>query len=254
MRMSRRLLQYFNDIERFHWWWTGRRQLVRQLLNQSLGSKKNPSVLDIGCGTGETISFIKSLYPKSQVFGLDTSPLAVDYAKARGHQVIVGNALKLPYKDNTFDAVLLLDVIEHIKDDQGVLIEAKRILKPDGVVILTAPGLPFIWSDHDTNQGHKRRYTRRRFRRLAEATSLRPDFISYFNFFLSPLVIVVRLLGRLPVMKYFNSYDSKLNYSIAYHGLPNTLLTQVFVNEIKLMRYITYPIGISVGVMLRKVK
>jgi len=244
--MSKKLLHYFNEIERIHWWWVGRRQLINQLSLNRLKSKTRPAILDIGCGTGETLTHLKTLLPQAQLHGLDTSPTAVKYTRLRGHSVLLGNALKLPYKDASFDSILLLDVIEHIEPDTEVLNEAKRVLKPGGFIIVTAPALPFIWSDHDTNQGHKRRYTRRRMRLLAQQTNLQLSFLSYFNFLASPVIILIRLLGNLKLLHRLVSFDSKLNYDIAKKRPVNDLLSKFFVGEIKLLKFVRYPWGISI--------
>lgn len=247
--MNEKLLKHFNNIEKIHWWWEGRRQILRQSIKNEPGLK----ILDIGCGTGETLSFLKEYLDKPKLYGIDNSQVAIDFAKKRGHKNIRKvNALKLPYKNNTFDYILLLDVIEHIENDLELLQETKRVLKKGGKIIITAPALQFIWSDHDTQQGHFRRYTRSRFRMLAQKARLKITRISYFNFFLSPAIISLRLLGRLRPFKQINSYDSKLNFDIAKKSKINDLLKTIFVSEIKLMQYLNYPLGISVFASLKK--
>lgn len=241
--MNKKLLQYFNQVEKHHWWWIGRQQLIKNLLQD-----KNPiSILDVGCGTGETLSFLKKTFPKSKLRGVDFLSEAVEYTKNRGHKSRRADALKLPFKDATFDVVMYLDVIEHIKDDNKVIKEARRVLKPGGTIIITAPALPFIWSDHDKNQGHFRRYTRRRLRILAAKNRLQISHLSYFNFFLSPPIIILRVLSRLNPFKHLASYDSKLNYDIVNKKFFNSLLKKIFVFEVNLLKYINYPIGISVA-------
>lgn len=145
--MNEALLESFNKVEQFHWWWAGRQELVKNLLPL----KKNLKILDIGCGTGETLTFIKKIKPQSILFGVDNSSKAVAFTQKRGHQVKLSSAQKLVFKTNTFDVVLLLDVIEHIKDDSLVIKEAARVLKKDGLIIITSPGLQFIYSAHDKN-------------------------------------------------------------------------------------------------------
>lgn len=247
--MDEGLLEHFNRIEESHWWWVGRRQLLKQLLN-----KVNPKkVLDIGCGTGETLTFVRSLYPKADLFGIDTSDVAIKFAKKRGHRNIVkATALKLPFPDNTFDTVLFLDVLEHIKSDAQALSESKRVLKPGGTIIITAPALQFIWSKHDTMQDHVRRYTRRRIRYLSQKIGLKIEFLSYFNFILSAPIIMIRLLSNLKFFNNLSEYDNGMNFEIARKSLVNNLLAAIFTTEIKLLEFINYPIGISVGTALKK--
>jgi SAM-dependent methyltransferase len=246
--MNKNLLRYFNEIEKIHWWWEGRRQILRQ----SIAKKDGLKILDIGCGTGETLTFLEDFLDKPSLYGVDTSAVAIEFAKKRGHQNILKvDAKKLPFKTDTFDYVLLLDVIEHIKDDDSVILEAKRVLRPGGHIIITTPALQIIWSEHDAAQGHFRRYVRRRIRSLATKSRMSIERISYFNFF-SPAIIAIRLLGNLKPFKKINSYDSKLNFDVAKKSLVNSLLKFIFVTEIKLMKYVSYPIGISIFAMFKK--
>lgn len=247
--MNENLLKYFHEIEKIHWWWEGRRQILRQ----SIVHKSGLRILDIGCGTGETLTFLENYLDKPKLYGVDSSAVAIDFAKKRGHRNILKvDAQKLPFKEGTFDYVLLLDVIEHIEDDAATILEAKRVLRRGGYIIITTPALQFIWSGHDTAQGHYRRYVRRRIRYLATQSKMGIERISYFNFFLSPAIIVIRLLGNHKPLKKINSYDSKLNFDVAKKSLINSLLKFIFVTEIKLMKYISYPIGISIFAIFKK--
>lgn len=247
--MNDDLLEHFNRMERHHWWWEGRRELVKSLL----GRKRHKRILDVGCGTGETLSFLGKLFPKAKLYGIDSSQKAINFSKSRGHkEIIKANAIKLPFKDNFFDAVLILDVLEHIKDDQRAINEAKKVLKKDGKIIITSPGLSFIWSPHDEMQGHQRRYTRREMRKLAKEAGMEVSFISYFNFFLSPLIVTIRLLSRIKRFSYLASYDRGINFEIANKNFLNSLLRTIFMTEIKLLRCLRYPFGISIAAVFEK--
>lgn len=246
--MNNDLLSKFNEVEKFHWWWAGRQELIKDLL-----LPENPkTILDIGCGTGETLSFLKTVFPKAKLYGVDVSNQAVKYTKDRGHSAKVSDALRLPFPDGTFDAVLLLDVIEHIKDDAAVIKEAKRVLKIGGMIIVTVPALQLIWSAHDVNQGHFRRYTRRRLRYLAERNKVKIRFLSYFNFLLSGAIIPIRLMSRFSPLARLGEYDSRLNYRLAYNKGINSFLKFLFIAEIRLLRFLSYPWGISAAVKMEK--
>lgn len=237
------LLEKFNEIEKIHWWWEGRRELIKGLL----GGLEYKRILDVGCGSGETLSFLKTLFPKAELYGIDTSQKATQFSKKRGHKnIFKANALNLPFKNGFFDLVLILDVIEHIEDDAGVVKEAARVLRKKGKIIITSPALPFIWSGHDTNQGHERRYTRRRFRMLAKKAGLKVDFISYFNFLFSLPIISMRLLSRLKPLRSLSNYDNSVNFDVAHVSLINELLKFLFTSEVRMVKYFKYPLGISV--------
>ncbi len=246
------LLKTFSRVERTHWWWEGRRYVLKSLLND-----KNPKrILDIGCGTGETLTFLQKLFPEAKLYGIDTSEKAVAYAKKRGHRNIVNaNAESIPGKKETFDTVLLLDVLEHIRKDSRVLLEVKRVLVPGGTAIITSPALPFLWSDHDKNQGHFRRYTKRDFIQLSKKAGLTTKINAYLNFFLSPIVIFVRVLGKIPPLRFLVQYDNGINYEVAHHTHINAILSAIFRAELWLLKKgIRYPFGVSLVVVLQKDK
>lgn len=244
------LLRTFNEVENYHWWWEGRRYLVKQLLR----GKHPERILDIGCGTGETLTFLQTLFPDAELFGVDTSYDSVSYSQKRGHKnVVFADANKLPYKHDKFDVILFLDVLEHIKDDTKALLEAKRVLAKNGEIIITSPALPFLWSDHDKNQGHFRRYTEKEVYKLAEKSKLQLKRVGYFNFFLSPIIILVRLLGKLPYLHFIVRYDNGINYNVAYHPYINKLLSTIFKMELWFfMKGVRFPFGISIIVQLKK--
>ncbi len=243
------LLNTFNRVESTHWWWEGRRYLITLL--KDTNPKK---ILDVGCGTGETLMYLHTLFPKAELFGIDTSSDAVSYSHKRGQKnVVIGNAISLPYSPNTFDTVLFLDVLEHIKDEKKALLEARRVLKPTGTILITSPALPFLWSDHDKNQGHFRRYTKKDLLKLSDETKLKVLRIGYFNFFLSPIVLLVRLLGKLPFFHFVVRYDNGINYEVVNHRFINGILTSIFKFEIWLMATgIQYPFGISIACVYEK--
>ncbi|MAF36424.1 hypothetical protein CL622_04900 [archaeon] len=247
--MEQKLLEKFNQIEKEHWWWAGRRSLVKYLI----GDLKPKRILDIGCGTGETLSFLKIIYPSAEIWGLDISPKAVKYALGRGHKnIVLGDAGRLKLNKKYFDLVLFLDVLEHIKDEATALREASKVLQPGGRIIITSPALKFIWSAHDKNQGHHRRYTRREIKTLSKAAKLKIEYMTYFNFFLSLPIIVVRSLSNLKKLSYMSSYDNKINFEIASNKVFNFLLKAIFLSEISLLKFLRYPIGISIVATLVK--
>jgi ubiquinone/menaquinone biosynthesis C-methylase UbiE len=247
--MNEGLLEKFNKVEQIHWWWEGRKEILKQFIGKSRPKK----ILDVGCGTGETLSFLQDTYPNTQLFGIDSSNKAISFSKKRGHKnIFKASALNLPFDDNYFDIVLFLDVLEHIGNDAKAISEAKRVLKKNGRIICTNPALKFIWSEHDSNQGHKRRYSKKDVVNLAKNSNLKVEKTAYFNFLLSPAIILIRLLSRVRFFKHFTSYDNSLNYDIANMGVINSILKFLFTKEIQALKYIRYPFGISISAVFRK--
>jgi tRNA (uracil-5-)-methyltransferase TRM9 len=95
----------------------------------------NSKVLDIGCGNGKNMKYREDL----QMYGLEYSQALTDICIEKGLNVIQGNALTLPFNDESFDAVIMIAVIHHIEPTlhNKVLNEIQRILVPSGKCLIT---------------------------------------------------------------------------------------------------------------------
>lgn len=153
-------------LESHYWWFVGRRALIAQLLSLTLPNLKSSSSLrlvDIGCGTGANLPMLcETVGESGTVFGFDFSPLALEFARSRLHDSRIhlsqGDALRLPIRDSSTDLVTMLDVLEHLSDDQAALTEVRRILRPGGALVLSVPAYQHLWSAHDEALHHFRRY------------------------------------------------------------------------------------------------
>jgi len=97
-------------------------------------------VLDVGCYNGYISSLIKQ--QGNDVLGIDMSDKSVELCKKKGITCIQHDLeTKLPFKDKEFDVVFMGEIIEHIFDTDGLIKEAKRILRKDGFLVLTTPNL-----------------------------------------------------------------------------------------------------------------
>ncbi len=251
VRMSKRLIDIFSKVEEYHWWFEGRRILLKEIIYGFKEMERNYKILDVGSGSGSNLKFLSNF---GVVYGIDNFRIAVKYCHQKGFKnVRVANANKLPYKNSTFDLITLLDVLEHIKDDVSALNEAKRVLKPGGRVIVTSPSLPLIWSKHDTLQGHFRRYRKKDMQDLGNITDLKVSYLNHYNVFLSPLIIAIRLATtNLKFLSKYGEYDSKINFDIASRRVINKALLKLINLEVRLSRFFNYPIGISVVAVFDK--
>lgn len=89
---------------------------------------------------------------------VDISAAAAAKLRARGADVVVGDVTRLPFADASFDLVCALDIIEHVDDDDGALSEVSRTARPGGIVLMSTPLYPELWTSFDDFVGHKRRY------------------------------------------------------------------------------------------------
>ena len=105
---------------------------------------KVKKVLDIPCGVGWGTSLLKKA---DFIIGIDISKEAINYAKKhyekKNREFYVGNMQSIPLEDDSIDVVICLEGFEHVSKDIGVrfIEESKRVLKPDGLLIMTCPVL-----------------------------------------------------------------------------------------------------------------
>ena len=191
--MDPKLLTSFATVERTHWWFTARCEILRSVTDRFVPA--GGALLDVGCGTG---FFIESVADRYEAWGVDPSPTAVEMCHQRGlERVVEGSAYDLSaVNGRRFDAVTFLDVLEHLDEDARALQEAMRVLRPGGVVIATVPAFMFLWSGHDVVNHHRRRYRMAQLGALFRAAGLTLERLTYFNFYLFGLATMDRLAHR----------------------------------------------------------
>ena len=145
-------------VEETHWWFVGRRKILSSFVERLVKNlPEQPHILDVGCGTGANLEMLSQF---GRAEGVDVSSEALEFCQARGlKNVRRGEAEHLPYDDNSFDLVTGLDVVEHLDHDLAGLKEMRRVLRPNGRVLLFVPAFMFLWGVQDEISNHSRRYT-----------------------------------------------------------------------------------------------
>jgi 2-polyprenyl-3-methyl-5-hydroxy-6-metoxy-1,4-benzoquinol methylase len=168
------------DLKESNYWWHVNK---RQLAFKFLGGQFLPEgrILEVGCGTG----LLSSLLAKAgaNVVATDILINATRSVKAKGitKSLMFDAGQNWPFKNAAFQAVIMLDVLEHIEDDTACLHEARRVLGRGGMVVLSVPAHQFLFSSWDKVVGHHRRYSKSRFRRIFRAAGFQPVVFSYHN-------------------------------------------------------------------------
>ena len=230
-----------HQMEESHWWFQGKKLLVRKALENTRISVGQ--YLDIGCGTG---MFMRELGKEGFSCGLDISARALSHCKSDGIPNLVNASCDaLPFSNDSFSLITLLDIIEHAPDDCAVMSEVYRICKPGGAVLVTVPAFMLLWSNHDVANQHKRRYTRRELASLCQASGFILERLTYTNFFIFLPVLVRRTVFK----KLFSSSDSDLRMA---PRLVNKLLQWLYKLEAAYVKHADFPWGVSLLMMIRK--
>lgn len=239
-------------VEESHWWFVGRRQIIRSFVDRlfrdqkAKGSWQDPvDILDVGCGTGANLEML-SEFGAAQ--GVDVSAEALAFCRERGlANVKSGAAEALPYDDGSFDLATGLDVVEHLDDDLAGLKEMHRVLRRDGRVLLFVPAFMFLWGVQDDISNHRRRYTMKGLKQVVEAAGFAVERATYVNIsFFAPI-----LLGRLFMRVTGLRPESENNIAI---GALNGVLGKLLAAERGPLRYLNFPFGVSIICVARRME
>ena len=97
------------------------------------------------------------------VSGIEIDPLALRPDSAINERIVLGDIFDLKI-DETYDIVVMLDVLEHIEADTSALTKVAACMSRDGLLILTVPAYSWLWSSHDVTNAHFRRYSAKQLR------------------------------------------------------------------------------------------
>lgn len=245
--MDKTLYHNINQVEETHWWYKARRNIIFDSFKRVVAIYQNPKILDIGCGTGFNIAYLHQL-GYHQVLGLDFSPDALEYGRARQlNELICGDAEKLPVHPDCCDIVLTLDIIEHLKDDRGALSEIFRVLRPGGTLIVFVPAFQFLWSFQDEISHHQRRYTVRELREKILQSGFELKKLTYVNSLLFPIVWFGRMVLKAFPRRFKITSESQMNPT-----WMNGILYYIFLTELPLLRFMDLPFGVSILCVCRK--
>ena len=231
------------ELQEHHWWFKARKEILGRVLH-GIDLPENCEILEIGCGTGGNLSMLASL---GTVYGMEMNKQAAQYAKQSSGQPVLEGALPgpIPYQQQ-FDLVCLLDVLEHIEDDDSALAAIKPLLKPGGRIVLTVPAYQWMFGKHDVLLHHFRRYTKRSLAERCTGNGITINKLSYFNTMLFPLAAVARIIDRL------SSGKQSTGYNIP-HRIVNSLLFRIFRIEKFFLKHWNLPYGCSL-IMLGKIE
>ena len=140
-----------SELVNWHWWYRGRKSVVLKQIETHVVRDRS-KILDIGCGPGGMLNDLNTF---GDVYGIDRSLTPIKLCRQKGYDRTCNSYVEnLPFRDSSFSAVLMLDVLEHVDNDGEVLKEAVRVCEPGGLILLTVPAFQFLWGDIDVVTHH----------------------------------------------------------------------------------------------------
>jgi SAM-dependent methyltransferase len=236
------------EVEDKHWWYVGRRRIIADFVRricEQLRAEGNsePRILDIGCGTGGNLETLSGF---GSAEGVDISSEALDFCRARGlNNVRQGAAETLPYESESFDLVTGLDVVEHLDDDVSGLREMRRVLRPNGRMLLFVPAFMFLWGVQDDVSHHRRRYTLSELKGKLQQAGMTVERASYANISFFGPILVGRLFMRVSGLR----PASENNINI---GTLNGLFGKILGAESWWLNRLSFPFGVSIICVARR--
>ena len=221
------------------------RELCIQFLKKYDQSENN-TVLEIGCSSGNLIKNIiqlkKFFYIGSDAIKSYIYKLSSEYQNI---PFIIFDLLKNPFKESICDVVIMLNVLEHIKDDDKALLEVNKILNNQGILILEVPSGKFLYDDYDRKLLHYRRYNMKDIEKKLLNAGFKIETKTHLGFLVYPLFVTVKL---------FNKLFKNKNIVIKQAKASNNILLKILFNIEKKLKNIYLPFGIRCFICARKIK
>lgn len=246
--MDRNFLDDYFKMEREHWWFRVREDIILDQFKTSVYNGAPLQILNVGAATGRSSEMLE---PFGQIQSIEYDEpsyrFCLDLLKMKIDQ---GSITELPYPDNAFDFVCAFDVVEHVEDHQKAISELFRVCKPGGKIFITVPAFMSLWSNHDVVNHHFRRYRKHQLLNLFSPNGGRLIRTSYFNFFLFIPIFLVRSIQRMFTRK--KQEELKPDNDMIESGFINGVFKAVFSFERTLLRKINFPFGVSLLMLWEK--
>lgn len=118
-------------------------------------------ILDVGCGVGEFLAV-----NPTRIVGVDVDEEVLAFCKRHGFNAVYGDAYDLPFPNNSFEAVHAKSILEHLYEPSHALREMRRVLKPEGRLVLSVPNIEKVKFKFWDTVDHKTPFTYTSMRRL----------------------------------------------------------------------------------------
>jgi len=232
-------------VESTHWYYSGKREIVRRWIQRVKQVRADETLLDCGAGSG---LFANEMAAHCHVKVLDTHEESLQMLRKRfeADQVLTLVDDEIPLAEASVDYVTALDVLEHTPDDRAVVEGFARVLRPGGVAVVTVPAGMALWSDWDEILHHYRRYSVPELSALFGSEDWRIEAVNYTNVLVYPVVWLTR---RWRAQKSPDPQAKRAEH-VMLPGWINWLLRFQFVSLA--LSSIPMPFGVSIVLVARR--
>jgi SAM-dependent methyltransferase len=251
--MKSHFAESYGSLQDWHWWFRGRQQILEAVLHRHLPAPRQGRrvIASVGSGPPSGMTWLAAFAGEGGlVVGVDGDPSgglraslqSKNEHSAPGNVRLLLSRLEQPaIRPGSCDAVLALDVLEHLDDDTAGLRAAAALVRPGGLLLVTVPALPSLWGKQDEVSQHRRRYTRRTLLELFDGARLHRPRTTYFNSLLFLPIAAVRCARRLVS----DGGNDRSDFEDNRPGLINDQLRRLFSSERHLVGRVNLPIGVS---------
>lgn len=225
-------------------WFISRRKYLIDLLQNA---PKDSKILDIGCSSGIFLKDLERLgFKMEHLYGIDISEKAIENCKKNG----IRNAFVMDAQNITlmekFDIIVASDCLEHLENDTKAIRNWYELLKTGGMMYVFVPAFQSLWSAHDEVNRHFRRYTNKELKEKLLSEKLTILKSGYWNFV---LFIPLYLFRKADAVL---SRNKKKEGQVIDSKIANIILLKLLLFENKLLKYISFPAGVSTFCIAKK--
>jgi SAM-dependent methyltransferase len=235
------------QLEESNFWFKARNELILWALAKYCGDFR--SYLEIGCGTGYVLSGVARRFPEAVLSAGEIFTAGLGFAEERVSSAafMQMDARHIPFSEE-FDVVGAFDVVEHIKEDEAVLAQAYKALRPGGHLLLTVPQHVWLWSPSDDYARHERRYSKAELHEKVRKAGFRLKRSSSFVSLLLPLMLISRLSSKKKQVEFDPTDEFKIPFWM------NAAFYQTLALERAMIRLgVNFPVGGSRLLVAQKV-
>src|SRR3989344_660585 len=242
--MSKEEFDKINKLENTHWWYVGTREICFDILERYLPQKTGIKSLDVGCGTGGNL---KMLMKYGEAEGIDVDPYAVELTKQNNYNCRVGDMHNLNLPKENYDLITFYDVINQTKPEltPKIFNDVFSGLKCSGILSFREPAMDIAAGRHDKEVGILHRFNKNNTRKMLEKLGFQVLYIGYINSFLFLPIVLKRKIDK--------AFNLPPKSDVKNHSeVVNSFLLWVLRIEKVILKFVSFPFGVSILVVAQK--